>query len=289
MSNPRVKRSKNFSGAVPLVVCIAVMAVMSAGIAGVWQKAEMKNAEEPPFEPVKAGQESETPDLPEPPEEILPEPPAPIVTSYDFSKPMPEGERVRTEYFNDAVFVGDSITTGIEGYGVLPDSNVVATIGVNLTNIIDEKAYEVGPGNKITFLDAIDKVGPQKIYVMLGANGLAFLTPEQTVSYYEKFVDALISRNPDAVIYVQSILPIHEAKFATKYQGELTNAKIRETNSLLLEMAARKQIYYLDVAEVFKDSDGGLAGDATADGLHFNTAYYTKWIDYLKSHAAKAD
>ena len=53
--------------------------------------------------------------------------------------------------------------------------------------------------------------------------------------------------------------PINEAKFAQKYNGAMTNAKIDETNAAILQMAQEKQVYYyLSVAEAFKDETGGL-------------------------------
>ena len=119
---------------------------------------------------------------------------------------------------------------------------------------------------------------------MLGANGVGGLTAEQTVSYYSDFIDLVKSQHPDAIIYVQSILPINEAKFAQKYNGAMTNALIDETNEAILKMTQEKQVYYLNVAEAFKDETGGLPAEDTPDGLHFGTESYTKWFDYLKTH-----
>ena len=196
---------------------------------------------------------------------------------------VPESPRVRSDYFDDAMFVGDSITTGIELYEVMSNATVVAATGINLDNIMTKKVIEL-EGQELTIPEAMTHYHPKKIYIMLGANGVGGLTAEQTASYYANFVDLVKSQHPGAIIYVQSILPINEAKFAQKYNGAMTNAKIDETNAAILQMAQEKQVYYLNVAEAFKDETGGLPASATPDGLHFGTESYTKWFDYLKTH-----
>ena len=196
---------------------------------------------------------------------------------------VPESPRVRSDYFDDAMFVGDSITTGIELYEVMSNATVVAATGINLDNIMTKNVIEL-EGQELTIPEAMTHYHPKKIYIMLGANGVGGLTAEQTASYYANFVDLVKSQHPGAIIYVQSILPINEAKFAQKYNGAMTNAKIDETNAAILQMAQEKQVYYLNVAEAFKDETGGLPASATPDGLHFGTESYTKWFDYLKTH-----
>ena len=68
-----------------------------------------------------------------------------------------------------------------------------------------------------------------------------------------------------------------------------TSEKIDRTNQLLMEMAAEKGIYYLNVAEAFKDETGQMPDAASTDGLHFTSEYYIKWMDYLKTHAIKEE
>lgn len=282
----KVIRKKNYGGTMPIIISLAGIIVLSALIAGVWQTLYLKSAAEPPFEPgtVIAGSSSDvsSSEIPEPSSE-----PEPVAKTYDYSSPVPIGERVRSDYFNDAAFVGDSITTGIEGYSILPDTNVVAAIGVNLSNVQSAAVFEVKAGEKITFLDALGRIGPKKIYVMLGANGLAFLSSEETVNLYSQFVDKIKAQHPESIIYVQSILPIDEALFKANYQGELTNSKIDETNMQLQKMAEEKQVYYIDISPIFKNENGGLISEASTDGLHFKSDYYTKWIDYLKEHTVQ--
>ena len=195
-------------------------------------------------------------------------------------------ERVRSNYFDDAAFIGDSITTGILLYDIMPNADVIASTGINLQSIMTAEVIKSKDSDrKLTVLEALDKAEANKIYIMLGANGLAYLGAEQTVKYYDSFIEEVKKVKPDAIIYVQSIFPIHESLFAQNYKGNLTNGTIDATNELLMKMCEEKEIYYLNPGEVFKDETGGLMREVTADGLHFNSEYYTKWMDYLKVHA----
>lgn len=205
-----------------------------------------------------------------------------------YGQAVPLSGRVTSEYFDDAVFLGDSITTGLELYDILPESNIVAYTGINLENFLTNPCMDVG-GSKVTILEAAKGYAPKKIYILLGANGLNVMTSERTVELYGKVVDAVKEQFPDATVYIQSIFPIEESLFATHYTGSLTNQKVEACNALLLKMAEEKGVHYLDVFSALKDATGGLPQTATSDGLHFKSDYYVKWVDYLKTHTVSED
>ncbi|MEF9983516.1 MAG: GDSL-type esterase/lipase family protein [Oscillospiraceae bacterium] len=296
----RIRRSRGGNTFLQFFVMTIVCAVVSGGIAYGWQSIQEKTSEgkEKPFSPSTQSsteQNSNQEDLSSSSDQssqqsASEETSSSEESSKETSQPdksktlVEETERVRSNYFDDAVFIGDSITTGISLYDILPNTTVLASTGINLQSIMTSEVIPSGE-NKITVLDALSAANANKIYIMLGANGLAFLGAEETVKYYSAFVDAVIKAKPDSIIYIQSIFPIQEEKFAQRYQGNLTNKTIDETNELLLKLAEEKKVYYVEPAKVFKDENGGLMNDVTPDGLHFNAEYYTKWIDYLKVHA----
>lgn len=298
----KIKRTGGANGFVQFLAITIICTVLSGGAAYAWQSIEDKRTqkEEKPFSPsAQSSQVSQSSSEPENSDEVnssqsesSSDEQSQSTSSQEQSQPSTENndanvsetERVRTTYFDDAVFIGDSITTGISLYDILPNSTVLASTGINLQSILTSEVIQSGE-NKITILDALKETNANKIYIMLGANGLAFLGSEQTAKLYGNFVDEVIKVKPDAIIYVQSIFPIDEEKFSQKYQGELTNMEIDETNEMLLKMAKEKNVYYVNPSEVFKDENGSLMKEVTPDGLHFNSEYYTKWIDYLKTHA----
>ena len=151
----------------------------------------------------------------------------------------------------------------------------------------DAKAYADGLEERLTaILQEIDGVGRARVMVTL-ENGYqkVYARSEKTNN---DLLEDVRAAHPDAILYVQSILPINEQKFLANYGYSMTNAEIDECNAALLKMCGEIQVYYVDVAEAIKDETGGLPADFTTDGLHFKGEYYNKWIDYLKEHTVPA-
>ena len=203
---------------------------------------------------------------------------------YAFGQPIPETPQVDDSYFDDAMFVGDSITTGIELYGVMPNATVVASTGINPNTIMTTPDIELADGSSVTILQAMSAYHPKKIYIMLGSNGVEFIGKETMMELYGEFIDAVKAQHPDSIIYLQSILPVTQAKEAAS--PELSNDKIDEYNAAIMELAGEKEAYYLNVAESFKDETGALPDEASPnDGMHYGVSHYEIWMDYLKCHA----
>ena len=205
---------------------------------------------------------------------------------YAFGQPIPETPQVDDSYFDDAMFVGDSITTGIELYGVMPNATVVASTGINPNTIMTTPDIELADGSSVTILQAMSAYHPKKIYIMLGSNGVEFIGKETMMELYGEFIDAVKAQHPDSIIYLQSILPVTQAKEAAS--PDLSNDKIDEYNAAIMELAGEKEAYYLNVAESFKDETGALPDEASPnDGMHFGVSHYEIWMDYLKCHAVE--
>lgn len=198
----------------------------------------------------------------------------------DKSKPVPLQPKVSDSYFSNAMFVGDSITTGIDLYGIIKGVPVVAYTGINTNTVLTSKVFRTNSG-KITFLQKMKQYNPKYIYIMLGTNGIHFQTKTSFITGYSKFVDAVKKQHPKSIIYLQSILPVSAKKSSDK---RFANSKINEYNALVQKLAKDKGVYYLNVAEAFKDKNGNMPSAATSDGIHFGPAYYKRWIEYLKTH-----
>ena len=196
--------------------------------------------------------------------------------------PIPESAAQPESYFDDAVFIGDSLTTGLSLYGLLPEEQVLADTGINPQTILTRECISQDGTDK-TVLDAAAALSPAKIYIMLGANGVAFLNFEDIVDWYGQLIDGLREEHPDSEIYVQSVLPVTRER----EDDTLNNARITELNGLLQEMAADKGVFYLSVNEAIADEEGFLPTDLSADGMHFCTTVYEEWLQYLLCHTAE--
>lgn len=212
-----------------------------------------------------------------------------VPAEYEYSLPVPESQRVTSSYFDDALFVGDSITAGIQSYALMKNASVVAFTGINTDTIMTREVIRNDAGELETMPQAISRCqNVKKVYVMLGANGVAWIGKENFVKNYGVFLDTIRQQHPDADIYVQSILPVTASK--EESDPRFANSKIREYNAALQDMAQEKKYYYLNVAEAFADENGCLPEEASpTDGMHFGPKYYEVWFEYLKNHVANPD
>jgi lysophospholipase L1-like esterase len=209
------------------------------------------------------------------------------ISGITYGVPLPEQpERVTSAYFDDAVFIGDSITTGISLYDVMSNTTVYASTGIGLTNVLTKEVATVN-GVDMTIPDALRQVQPAKIYILLGANSMAS-DLDDIANAYSSMLNTIRSCAPNAIIYVQSVFPINEGLYQAKYNASITNALIDEFNEKLLAICGEKKILYLDLNTYFKDETGGLPAEYTTDGLHVGSAQYLDWFDYLKTHAISA-
>jgi lysophospholipase L1-like esterase len=204
------------------------------------------------------------------------------------SSAVPESEPVEPSYFDDAIFFGDSISTGIQLYHIADNAAVVAMTGINPYNVNTNAVIpvEVGSEERVTFLEAAKAYGERgKVYIMLGGNGIA-LDKELFIDGYRTFVESVKKMYPNAVIYLQGMTPV-TADYVNEYDPslEIDNATINDYNLEILALAEEQGVYYLDVGSALKDESGALPKEASPlDGMHFSPEYYVKWFDYLKAH-----
>lgn len=196
---------------------------------------------------------------------------------------VPQSEIVDDDFFKDTLFIGDSLTKGIELNGIFPYDNVLAYDGIDPETAATLKIIETKNGNLLTLLDAANNYSPSRIYIMLGANGISYLSTQTLLDSYDRFVAQIMEIHPDSDIFIQSILPV-TAEFEEDFPYH-SNTKIDEMNDLLRQMCKEKEIYFLNVSDVFKDDDGAMIkGFSANDGLHLNGDAYDKWAEYLKCH-----
>lgn len=194
--------------------------------------------------------------------------PPPIVKDESKSDSQDE-QNVDKSFFKKSLFLGDSITEGIAAYGILDDVSVYANKG--FTVLKAEKD-----------INGIVKSKPDNIFILLGVNDiLNGISSEKFASDYGQLIDSILQELPDANIYVQSIFPV-TAKIENK-KPKLTNSKINEFNEALITMTKEKGVNYIDVASIFKDENGYMQQESSADGIHLKAKSYKTWINYVKN------
>lgn len=211
-------------------------------------------------------------------------PTKPIEEENTIINPVPASERLSETYFGKCAFVGDSISVGLGDYQLVPIKNVFAEVGMNIEKINTETmntAY-----GEMTVLDALKTAKPENIYIMLGSNGISWLSISDMLQYYSQFVDNVRKELPDSKIYILSIPPV-TAERETAENEPINNLDIDKYNSELLKMADEKKIYYVDINTALKGNDGKFPSEmAEKDGMHFVKTTYSVMLDYILSHTA---
>lgn len=233
-----------------------------------------------PAEPVSEVSVSEVPVVPE--EE-------PTLPTYDFSRPAPETEAVDSTYFEDAAFVGDSRTDGFMIYSGIGRGKNLTSNGLSIFQLAEKKALKIG-GEKYTLLEALDMADYGKVYLCLGVNELGVYDDEGFYQSYLAAIDAIRAIQPEAVIYIQGLIPLNEEEIAAA-QGKdyLKNDHLRVYNDLMRKAAEEKQVVFLDLYAEFADENGALPAGASRDGVHLKKEYCQQWLDYLKTHTVDAE
>ncbi len=203
---------------------------------------------------------------------------------------LPEMEQktfqtVDETYFQDALFIGDSRTVGLRDYGRFETGpTFYASKGLTIFQLLTAEIVEQeGQRKKITVEEALEQKQFQKIYLMVGINELGTGDAEKFEQAYREVVERIRELQPDAIIYIQSILKVTRER---SEQGDyINNEGVIARNEAIQTIADGQTIFYLDVNEAVCDESGCLNPEYSGDGVHITAKYIYLWKDYLMSHA----
>lgn len=210
--------------------------------------------------------------------------PEPVIPAdYDYSQPVPQAEPVEDDYFADAAFLGDSRVDGFRLYSGLTQGDFIVKPGMSVFKVhADLLVYK---GEEMTALEALGRKAYGKVYVSLGINELGMYDDQGYYDCYAKLIDDIRAQQPQAIVYIQLLVPVNAQKCAQKKAAYyVTNEQIAVYNSLLYQLAQDKQVLLVDPAEALVDETGQPPYDTVTDGVHFTKGRYGAWLDYLKCH-----
>lgn len=211
-----------------------------------------------------------------------------------------EYTQVDDSYFNDAVFIGDSISYGFELYVTEKHANGETVLGEaqfltsgslsygnSLWDVSNESVHPTYNGEKMKLEDAIAQIKPGKIFILLGTNDVALYGVEQTIANADTEISRMLEASPGAEIFIMSTTPKYSPA-ESDVDGALNNADIDALNVAMRQFAVEKGYNFMNIAPLFKDETGGLAADYCSDkegmGIHFTSAAYDIWLDFLYSY-----
>lgn len=201
--------------------------------------------------------------------------------SYDYSSPVPQSAPVDDSYFSDAVFIGDSRTEGFALFSGLDTMTTYASRGLNVSTVFTDATIDLN-GTMVTAIDALRNTSFSKLYIMFGLNEASWPYSEVFIDEYGDIIDEARAINSNAIIYIQSILPV--TKSCSDSSESFNKTKIDSLNAMLQQLAAEKQVYYIDCEKALADSEGYLPEEASTDGIHFGVPECEAWLEYLKTH-----
>ena len=210
--------------------------------------------------------------------------PKPTPTPNDCGMLVPESEAVDDSYFDDAVFIGNSRTEGLKMYSGLTNATFITEVGLTVDSIFTDYC-DISGGGKARAFDQLAGMEFSKVYIMLGMNELGWVYESVFKEDYGKIIEKIREINPDAVIYIQSIIPV--SKWKDSNDEVYTIANVNRLNTQLRALADEKEVHYVDVAEGVMDDEGYLPFEATGDGVHLTPEYCVVWMDYLRTHTAQ--
>lgn len=191
---------------------------------------------------------------------------------------------VTEDDFSNSVFIGDSRVVGLMKYGELSDyAQFFASTGLTIHKLLKSNIASVeGKRGKVTIPEAFAQEQYDRIYLCVGINEMGTGDVDYFIDAYSCVIDQIKELQPQAQIYIQSILAV--TKKRSDQKDYINNEGIVARNDRLKELADDKQVFYLDLNSVFCDEDGALVSDYTSDGVHLKAQYLSLWTDYLLTH-----
>lgn len=169
-------------------------------------------------------------------------------------------------YFEDSVFMGDSLTEPLDFYNILNKSSVLAKKG---QSVIDAKKAASG----------LENLNPKRVFLLYGLNDLdMFENVSDFKRNYGELVDNVKKNAPNADVYVQSVMPVQKkVQNGNKNYSEERSQKFLQA---VQDIAKEKKVNYVDIRPVIKDKEYLFE----PDGMHFTAKFYDFWLDYLKEY-----
>lgn len=222
---------------------------------------------------------------PETPTATLPPETPPVETEpageYDYAAPVPEREAVEDDWFADAAFLGDSLTDGLLLYSGLQGGENLSYKGMTVQSVRTDAVIRMD-GGKCTPLEALGRKTYGKVYLLLGVNELGWYNDQRFYDCYAQLVDLVREIQPNAQIYLQTLLPVTAEK--SQNHEWLKNEKVAVYNDLIAQLAEEKEVYLLDTHAALADENGVLPAEESTDGVHLTRSGYEKWAAYLRGH-----
>lgn len=196
-------------------------------------------------------------------------------------------EKAGSDYFDDTVFVGDSITYGMALYNYLDFNHVFAKVGLSQNTALYTKCVYTSKTTSYTIEDALKMAKPGKVILTIGINAIYSYKSDTFYNDYLKLIEKIKKASPESTIIIQSIFPV-TANWAQNNGKPNCNEYIIYANQKLYEMAKEQDCYFLHTFEDLCDEEGFLLREYSGDGIHLSAAGYEAVFNHILSRPIKS-
>ena len=225
--------------------------------------------------------------------------PTPIPAQPSTAPEPAASQRVDDSWFDDALFVGDSIADAMRIYAehiratgnpecmgnvtffCMQNFSYARAADDNLNNLEYFPIYQERARRVET---VVELTGCKKLLVEMGANELSRDSAGRATENVEKLMQLCLEANSELEIYLMNLLPcVYEDR-----PSGIDNRMIKEFNASLRELCEEKGYHYLDIYSALANEEGLMNPEDCADplnaGVHPNLSGCEKWLDYLYEH-----
>ena len=195
-----------------------------------------------------------------------------------FSNPVPQSLQIGNEYFTGCTLITDSTLAGMGGFGFAEEA-IYGGTEYNLAAVTTVKQNSTF-GNLSPY-EIVKQKKPSALYLMFGAE-IETTEVDAVISEYSKLINSLKSTVPDTKIYVMEFPPV------IYDTDELSNEKINDFNSKLINMCNDAEIYCIDTNTALKSESSKLDEKYWSyETLSLSEAGYNKVVEYILTHVVQ--
>ena len=200
---------------------------------------------------------------------------------------LPEAADAGEDYQKETLFIGDSNTVRLYANGLISLQQFCAKEGIGTHAALNEGIVTFKKdNNSYTIAQAVAKMKPRRVVIMLGTNdnGMAV---EEFINNYTALVQAIQESYPYTDIIVNTVPPV-PANHAN--YPNMDQTKIDDFNMALLSMCEQMGLKFLNSAEALKDANGYGREDYYQTGdIHLKPVGLKAMLSYLRTHAYQTD
>lgn len=180
------------------------------------------------------------------------------------------------DWFDDALFIGDSRTVGLRAFKRLGEADYFCKSSMSTFTSLswttsDKRFYDENLKYVLSHFEY------KKVFIELGINECGY-DHELVIDAYQDLIDLIREHQPNAAIVVQSVITVSEQKASDK---QFSLERITNLNNMIYEMAQENDLYYIDTNEFAADESGYLRSDLSNDGCHFHEVGSEAWNNFI--------